>query len=113
MADHIGQRLGKYRLINLLGHGGYADVYLGEHIYIKTMAAVKVLQAQLEQEDVEKFRNEALMIAHLVHPHIVRVLDFDVDHYTPFLVIDYAPNGNLRGRHPKWPLLCNMPMIKS
>jgi serine/threonine protein kinase len=101
MADHIGQRLGKYRLINLLGHGGYADVYLGEHIYIKTMAAIKVLHAQLEDEDVEKFRNEALMIAHLVHPHIVRVLDFDVDHYTPFLVMDYAPNGNLRSRHPK------------
>ncbi|GAC1383082.1 MAG: hypothetical protein NVSMB33_10860 [Ktedonobacteraceae bacterium] len=101
MADRIGQRLGNYQLLSLLGHGGFADVYLGDHIYIKTQAAIKVLHAQLEREDIEKFRNEAQTIAHLIHPHIVRVLDFDVDDYTPFLVMDYAPNGTLRKRHPK------------
>src|SRR6059058_2193115 len=101
MAQQIGQQLGNYRLVSLLGHGGFADVYLGEHIHLKTRAAIKVLHTQLASEDVEKFRNEALTIAHLVHPHIIRVLDYDVENSIPFLVMDYAPNGSLRERHPK------------
>src|SRR5437763_2505295 len=101
MAQQIGQQLGNYRLISLLGHGGFADVYLGEHVYLRTQAAIKVLHTQLASEDVEKFRNEALTIAHPVHPHIIRVLDYDVENSIPFLVMDYAPNGSLRERHPK------------
>ena len=102
MADSsIDQRLGNYRLIRLLGHGGFADVYLGEHIYLKTQAAIKVLHTQLQPEDIEKFRSEALTIAHLIHPHIIRVLDFDVENAAPFLVMDYAPNDTLRHRHPR------------
>src|SRR5438067_414200 len=102
MADSsIGQRLGNYRLIKLLGHGGFADVYLGEHIYLKTQAAIKVLHTQLQPEDIEKFRSEALTIAHLIHPHIIRVLDFDVENAAPFLVMDYALIDTLRHRHPR------------
>ncbi len=44
---------------------------------------------------------EAKTIAHLVHSHIVRVLDFGVEDNTPFLAMDYAPNGTLRQRHPR------------
>lgn len=101
MIDRAGQLIGNYRLSKLLGHGGFADVYLGEHIYLKTLAAIKVLHTQLANADIEQFRIEAQTIAHLVHPHIVRVLDFDVDQHTPLLVMDYAPDGTLRQRHPK------------
>jgi len=41
------------------------------------------------------------MLARLVHPHIVRTLDFDVEDGIPFLIMEYAPNGTLRERHPK------------
>ncbi len=101
MAEYMGQQLGNYQLKRLLGHGGFADVYLGEHIHLKTEAAIKVLHTQLANEDIEPFRTEALTIAHLVHPHIIRVLDFDVGNGVPFLVMDYAPNGTLRDRHPR------------
>lgn len=47
MADRIGQQLGNYRLKSLLGHGGFAEVYLGEHIFLKTQAAIKVLLAPI------------------------------------------------------------------
>jgi serine/threonine protein kinase len=40
-----------------------------------------------------------------VHPNIVRVLDFGVEDDIPFLVMDYAPNGTLRQRHPRGVLL--------
>lgn len=44
---------------------------------------------------------EAQSLAHLSHPHIVRVLDFAVQDGTPFLVMEYAPGGTLRTRYPK------------
>jgi serine/threonine protein kinase len=102
MADLIGQQLGNYRIIGLIGRGGFADAYLGEHIYLKTQVAIKVLRTRVaNNEDLEGFLKEARTIAHLVHPHIVRVMDFGVEGETPFLVMDYAPNGTLRQRHPK------------
>src|SRR5437660_6741070 len=101
MADWVGQQIGNYRLIRLLGEGGFAEVYLGEHIHLGTQAAIKVLHTQLTSDDIEKFRLEARNIAHLVHPHIVRVLEFGVEGKTPFLVMDYASNGTLRERHPR------------
>ena len=101
MTDRVGQQLGHYRLMRLLGHGGFASVYLGEHIHLGTSAAIKVLDTQLASDEIEQFRNEARMIARLEHPHIVRVLDFGVEEATPFLVMSYAPNGTLRQHHPK------------
>src|SRR5438105_2840005 len=100
MADRVGQQLGNYRLIRLLGRGGFSEVYLGEHVYLKTQAAIKVLQMQGASEE-EGFLNEARTIARLVHPNIVRVLEFGVQDGTAFLIMDYAPNGNMRQRHPK------------
>ncbi|HZU70097.1 MAG TPA: serine/threonine-protein kinase [Ktedonobacteraceae bacterium] len=100
MPERVGQQLGNYQLVKLLGHGGFADVYLGEHVYLKTQAAIKVLKMEVDNEQRNNFLNEARTIAHLIHPHIIRVLDFGVEGYTPFLVMDYAPNGTLRERHP-------------
>src|ERR1700736_6616380 len=101
MADRVGQQLGNYRLTRLLGKGGFAEVYLGEHLRLHTQAAIKVLHTRLaNSNEVESFQNEARTIAHLEHPHIVRVLDFDVEGDVPFLVMGYAPNGSLRDLHP-------------
>ncbi len=72
----VNRRLGNYRLMQRLGRGGFAEVYLGEHIHLRTLVAVKVLLAQLTQEAVETFRREAQTIARLRHPSIVQVHDF-------------------------------------
>ncbi len=101
MRNLVGQQLGNYQLVRLLGKGGFAEVYLGEHCHLKTQAAIKVLHTSLEGEDVEKFRQEAQTVAHLKHPHIVRVFDFDVEEHIPFLVMDFFPRGSLRLHHPK------------
>jgi serine/threonine protein kinase len=101
VVEHVGQQLGNYRLIQLLGQGNFSEVYLGEHIHLNMQAAIKVLHGQLASHDVESFLTEARTLAHLRHPHIIQVLDFGVEGTTPFLVMDYAPGGNLRQRHPK------------
>src|SRR5438876_1047447 len=43
MIDCARLKLGNYRLVRMVGHGGFADVYLGEHVYLKTAVAIKVL----------------------------------------------------------------------
>ncbi len=105
MAEYLGQQLGYYLLVRLLGEGGFARVYLGEHAFLKTQAAIKILSMRLTQEDMWGFLSEARMIARLRHPNIVRVLDFGVQSGVPFLVMEYAPNGTLRQRHPSGAVL--------
>jgi len=115
MLEQSEQRLGNYRLLSLIGQGGFADVHLGEHIYLKTQAAIKVLRTQLAQEDMNSFLVEARTIAHLLHPNIVRVLECGVENNTPFLIMDYAPKGTLRKLYPRGtqlPLGIIVPAIK-
>jgi eukaryotic-like serine/threonine-protein kinase len=68
MADIIGQQRGNYRLTQLLGQGGFAEVYLGEHIHLGSKVAVKVLNTRLNQEGIQQFKQEALTLTHLTHP---------------------------------------------
>ena len=97
----VGQRLGNYQIIRLLGEGGFGEVYLGEHIHLGSQAAIKVLNSRLTSKEIRPFLAEARTLIRLIHPHIVRVLDFGTEDKTPFLVMDYAPNGTLRQLHPK------------
>ena len=100
MMERVEQQLGNYRLKQLLGRGAFADVYLGEHLYLNTPVAVKVMNSLLDTPKLADFLTEARHVSHLVHPHIIRVFDFGLESDVPFLVMDYAPNGNLRQRHP-------------
>ena len=79
MTDRVGQQLGNYRLLKLIGRGSFAEVYLGEHQHLNTQAAIKVLNTHFTSEDKDRFYAEARTIARLTHPHIVRILDFDVE----------------------------------
>jgi eukaryotic-like serine/threonine-protein kinase len=101
MADRVGERFGNYRLVKLLGEGGFAEVYLGEHIHLGSLAAVKILTTKLTEDEISTFSNEARIIINLEHPHIVRVLDFGMENTIPYIVMGYAPNGSLRKKYPR------------
>src|SRR5436305_8337752 len=112
MADLIGQKIGNYVLREYLGGGGAGQVYRGEHIYLKTQAAIKILH-RVTSQGMDKFLKEAQTIAALKDdPHILSVSDFGVDRDTPYLFMDYAPQGTLRDRHPHRSVL-PLPLIVS
>src|SRR5260370_6295751 len=112
MNSRIGQQFGHYHLVQLLGQGGFADVYLGVHMHLQTRAAVKIMNNRLTEEEIAQFRTEAQSLANLRHPHIVRILDFGLEETVPFLVMDYAPNGTLHKKHPQGSRL-SLPTIVS
>ncbi|HZT99340.1 MAG TPA: serine/threonine-protein kinase [Ktedonobacteraceae bacterium] len=107
MADRVGQQLGNYQLVALLGQGGFAEVYLGQHVHSGAKVAIKLLNKPIMEDEVGTFQKEAHILASLRHRNIVRVLEFGVEASTnnpylviPYLVMDYAPKGTLRKRHP-------------
>lgn len=99
--DHVGKQIGAYRLLSILGRGGFSTVYLGEHSQSHTQAAIKILQTHLEVGDIEQFRTQARSIVQLKHPHIVDVFDAGLEGSLPYTVMTYAPHGTLRQRHPR------------
>jgi len=95
MFNWLGQQFGSYQLTALLGRGGFADVYLGEHVYHRTQAAIKVPRSG-SQDERERFVKEMRTLAGLNHPHIVRVLEYGMEGDIPFLAMNYARRGSLR-----------------
>ncbi len=72
MSELVGRQLGNHRLLRKLGSGTFGEVYMGEHVHLKTFAAIKVLRDRLAGEEMEAFLSEARSIARLQYPHIVR-----------------------------------------
>jgi serine/threonine protein kinase len=108
MPDRVGQKIGNYQLVQLLGTGGFAEVYLGQHTLLHTMqVAVKLLHGELGRNNRDGFFQEAETIAGLKHPQIIRLLEFGVegDTHNPYLIMDYAPQGTLRSKYPKGSML--------
>ncbi|GER89683.1 hypothetical protein KDW_38450 [Dictyobacter vulcani] len=102
MHNSIGQQIGNYKIHQMIGCGGYAEVHLGEHLFLRKQAAIKLLHAQLADTlAIKNFHHEAQLISQLNHPHIVRVLEFGVAENIPYLAMEYAPNGTLRQLHPR------------
>ena len=91
MAERVGQVLGNYQLLRLLGRGAFAEVYLAEPRYLEVPAAIKVLHVHMKSGTQEHFLREARTIVHLQHPHIIRVHDFGFQDQTPFLVMESMP----------------------
>src|SRR5436305_12664941 len=102
MIDYSGRQIGKYRVIQEIKRGGFGVVYLGQDMKLNRDVAIKVMShTHLGSKEEASFHQEAQLVAHLFHPHIAPIYDFDVENGVPFIVMPYAPKGNLRRLHPR------------
>jgi eukaryotic-like serine/threonine-protein kinase len=91
---------GRYRLLESIGTGGMAAVWLGEDGRLGRPVAVKLLAESLAGDPAfsARFRREARVAASLAHPNLVGVYDFGPDAHPPYLVMEYVPGPNLAER---------------
>lgn len=94
LAAAAGRRVGAWRLVEEIGHGGMGVVYRAERAdgQFEQRAAIKLLRFGLTQDDlVRRFLTEREILASLQHPHIARVLDGGVtDDGTPWFAMEYV-----------------------
>lgn len=88
----------RYRIIDALGEGGMANVYLAEDIILQRKVAVKILRLDLQKEPqtLARFQREALATSELSHPNIVMVLDVGTDQGLPYMVMEYVDGPDLK-----------------
>jgi serine/threonine protein kinase len=90
---------GRYEILELLARGGMGAVYRARRILLGDDVAVKVLSTPDDESLRERFLRESRAAAQLRHPHIVGVLDYDVDAQGhPFLVMEYLNGPSLLQR---------------
>lgn len=91
---------GRYRLEAKLGSGGMSTVYLASDDTLDRPVAVKVMHREMsEQEDqLQRFSQEARAVAKLTHPNVVSVIDAGEDGGYPYIVFEYVKGETLKQR---------------
>ncbi|CAL8083509.1 unnamed protein product [Calicophoron daubneyi] len=88
--------IGKYKLIRTLGRGNFAKVKLAEHVSTGRQVAVKVIdKTQLNRASLLKLFREVKIMKMLNHPNIVRLYEVIESERHVYLVMEYAPNGEV------------------
>jgi serine/threonine protein kinase/Tol biopolymer transport system component len=97
MAGLIGQQLGQYTITATLGSGGMATVYRARQASVGRDVAIKVIKIELvnDHKFVERFRQEARIIAALDHLHIIKLFDFGTQDDLLYLVMELKTGGSL------------------
>lgn len=83
----------KYRIIRTLGRGGSANVYLAEHIKLKTLRAIK----QISKDNIlhEQLLHEATILKNLKHSCIPIIYDFEEDAHNSYIIEQYIEGESL------------------
>jgi eukaryotic-like serine/threonine-protein kinase len=92
---HLGQTLGKYRIEELIGSGGFAWVYKAFDPELEIHVALKVLKPQFAGDETfeQRFRREASTAAKLRHPNIIKIYSVGRHGEAVFFAMDYYPTG--------------------
>src|SRR3982750_256616 len=86
---------GRYRVLNRLGAGGMATVYLAEDERLGRKVAVKRLHSDSPEDAAQRFEREAKVGASLSHPNLVTVFDTVPDDEGVLIVMEYVDGENL------------------
>lgn len=91
---------GRYQLLDVLGSGGMAVVYRARDTRLGQDRAIKVMRPELAHESVtvERFEHEAMAMARVDHPNLVRVHDIGRDGPHEFMVMELVTGGSVHSR---------------
>ena len=97
--DMIGRVIkGRYKLIDELGRGSFATVYIARDTKNNRIYAVKVMHFEFSDDGelLARFQREAHILLHLSDPHIVRIFDYGDENDIHYIVMDYIDGQNLK-----------------
>jgi serine/threonine-protein kinase len=96
----VGQQIGPYRILKLLGKGGMGIVYQGMHAKLEQLVAIKVLSPEFCENSTmrERFVQEAKLQVKLSHPNVVNILNYLEDNRNIYLIMEYIQGETLEAR---------------
>jgi len=98
MSELLGTRIGNIRFVDLIGHGGMGDVFVGHDVRLDRRVAVKSIRTddRLDDEAKARFLREARVLSKLEHPNICRIYDYIDGEDSDFLVLELVEGKTLR-----------------
>jgi len=98
MANQFPEKFGKYKIIEKVGRGGFADVYKAVDTTLDRTVALKFLEPRLllEPTFVERFQREAKLAANLKHPNVVMIHEFGWEAGTVYMAMEFLEGQPLK-----------------
>jgi hypothetical protein len=98
--ERLGQRVGHFRLLSVLGRGGMGVVYLAEDLTLRRRVALKVLPAAVaaDPERRARFLREARAASAVAHPGVAAVFEVGEEGALLFLVMEHVAGQTLHDR---------------
>jgi eukaryotic-like serine/threonine-protein kinase len=93
-------QLGKFKIIEELGRGGFGVVYKAQDLSLERHVAIKLLHPQLTVDTrfIENLQREARNLARINHPNVLTVYEIGEVDGRFFIAMAYQPGGSLEGR---------------
>ena len=93
----LGQELGSCRILRELGRGGMGVVYVGEHVRLKDLRAIKVMpRHKVTDGAIRRFWKEAQTAAKMNHLHIINIQDVGHEHNLHYIVMQHIDGRTLQ-----------------
>ena len=98
MGNRVARTVGRYEILDELGRGGMATVYLARQTDLDRLVALKELSALRKANPAftRRFLRESRLAGSLSHPNIVTIHDYFVSDGTPYIAMEYVAGGSLR-----------------
>lgn len=92
----IGQTIGQYKIVSLLGLGGMGEVWLADDIKLKRRVALKLLADVQNKDRLNRFEQEAFAVSALNHPNIITIFDIGETEEHQFIANEFIEGKTLR-----------------